>query len=399
MPTFKWTPYDSFYEQLGYQLQVYCDTDGNRKVYDTGYIPSSNASSHKYQRAGTYTGYCPIAPTNRVSESLKYEKHYHWMIRYFYSYKNSTIKTDWSNDTVETQQDFYTHPSGRYFLEVLSTSGGTTIPEPEVYFYNPGNLVSLKAISNAEYRFARWTGDIQNQIELNNNITILMDKNKSVKAHFCSKCGDVNGDQNISPADAQLAFDIYLGKVINPTVCQMENADVNCNGTKLNPWVETEDAREIFEKFLGKSELTCDCLAESRSISFQGIKSFIAKNIEISYFITDHNDRIIVPIFIENSKGVDAFGFDFMYPSEYLEFIALEKSDVLDAFHQVDANTIADGILRVGGYSSEPINNLSSVRLLTLIFRNIKHMEKSPSFKIINTVGDFINASVKKMGK
>jgi hypothetical protein len=160
--------------------------------------------------------------------------------------------------------------------------------------------------------------------------------------------------------------------------------------------VDPDDARRIFNKFIGGPEFPCDCSASSRPSSFRGSKSFIARYLEIGHFTTEDHDEVIVPIFIEHPEDVDAFGFDFIFPSEYLEFIALERSNILDAFHQVDSNMIADGVLRVGGYSSKPITTVSSGVLLTLVFRTIEGMKKPPSFDIHNTVGDFKGTSLKK---
>jgi hypothetical protein len=46
--------------------------------------------------------------------------------------------------------------------------------------------------------------------------TITMDRNKSLTATICAKCGEV-GDLKITPTDAQVAFDLFLGKIANPT--------------------------------------------------------------------------------------------------------------------------------------------------------------------------------------
>jgi len=85
-----------------------------------------------------------------------------------------------------------------------------------------------------------------------------VDRDKSISAMFCSNCGDVNGDLNITPLDAQEAFEIFLSKILNPTECQLENADVNCDGTKPAPLVNPRDAQAIFNKYLGKSEFSCN---------------------------------------------------------------------------------------------------------------------------------------------
>ncbi|MHA1328306.1 MAG: C39 family peptidase, partial [Promethearchaeota archaeon] len=109
-PTFEWTPWDSFYERLGYQLRVRCDSDGDKIVYDTGFVSDKNSTTHTYQ-PGAYTGFDSISESTRVSEPLEYGKHYHWHIRYYFqvplgdSYGN--FWASWSNDNPDAHQDFY----------------------------------------------------------------------------------------------------------------------------------------------------------------------------------------------------------------------------------------------------------------------------------------------------
>ena len=98
------------------------------------------------------------------------------------------------------------------------------------------------------YRFSLWSGDILNSEIYKDTTAVTIDRDKSLVAHFCTRCGDVNGDLNITPADAQRAFDIFLGKISNPTACEKENADVNCDGAKSFPRVTPGDAKAIFDK-------------------------------------------------------------------------------------------------------------------------------------------------------
>jgi len=84
-------------------------------------------------------------------------------------------------------------------------------------------------------------------------------------ANFCAKCGDVNGDLTLTPADAQAAFDIFLGKIPSPTACQKENADVNADGAKTSPRITPLDAQLIFNKYLGRNDLSSDCSGNSRT--------------------------------------------------------------------------------------------------------------------------------------
>jgi len=69
-------------------------------------------------------------------------------------------------------------------LTLLATSGGTTNPAPGTYAYNKQTAVSIEAIPANYYRFSGWTGNIPSGHEKDNPITITMDSDKSVTAHF-----------------------------------------------------------------------------------------------------------------------------------------------------------------------------------------------------------------------
>jgi hypothetical protein len=72
----------------------------------------------------------------------------------------------------------------------------------------------------------------------------------------CPVLGDVNGDGRKTPADAQRAFDIYLG-LLTPSACQAASADANCDGA-----VTPADAQAIFNDYIGALTLP-KCCAES----------------------------------------------------------------------------------------------------------------------------------------
>ena len=96
-------------------------------------------------------------------------------------------------------------------------AGGTTNPPPGDHSYAEGSTVQLSAVPYINYRFSQWWGDIAVTDTFRQNTAVVMDREKAASANFCVKCGDVNGDLAITPADAQAAFDIFLGRIANPT--------------------------------------------------------------------------------------------------------------------------------------------------------------------------------------
>jgi len=282
-------------------------------------------------------------------------------------------------------------------------AGGTTDPLPGNLSYSVGNSVQVEAIPNENYRFSKWTGDVSDSETYNKEVSITMDKDKSISAFFCTKCGDVTGDLSITPADSQAAFEIFLGIISNPTESEKENADVNCSGTKIEPSITPGDAQAIFEKFLGINELPCDCSGNSRSDSVLTMMRFIPMrqasdvNLIVNDVRVDQGGEVVVPIVVDDPFNIKAFGFDFIFPSEILEFVGVERSELMEDFYQVDANKIAEGVVRAGGYKREAIKSHDPRVLITLVFKVIgkdKSMGIS-SFSIVNTVDDIKNATVK----
>lgn len=220
------------------------------------------------------------------------------------------------------------------------------------------------------YRFSKWTGDVSNSDEYKEDISIMMDKDKSVSAFFCAKCGDANGDLNITPADARAAFDIYLCRISEPTECEKENADVNCDRSKESPNITPADAQAIFNKYLGRNELPCDCSCGSREASaLTKMKLASDVNLIIDDVKVYPGEEVYVPIIIDNPFNLKAYGFDLLFHSELLEFIGIDEASSYVEFEQIDANLIAFGVLRVGGYRKTSVEDHSPRVLISLIFK------------------------------
>jgi PKD repeat protein len=282
-------------------------------------------------------------------------------------------------------------------------SGGTITPSVGTHVFSLGARVQLRAKPNQGFRFARWTGDIGEEKIGHKNITIDLDRDKKINAAFCSQCGDVNGDLRLSPLDSQAVFDIFLGKIENATFCQSENADVNGDGSKTRPYISPADAQAIFVKYLGKGELPCDCSYLIRTTnpstqSIQGGFDFSQIPPQDIHLGLDQLRRVSeteihLPVMINNPHQIDAFGFDLVYPAEFLEFVGLAKTDMVKDFYQVDGNAVSEGVLRVGGYSSDPIMHQEGGELVLLIFKLVKKgVNGASDLYIKETFDDVVNA-------
>jgi len=291
-----------------------------------------------------------------------------------------------------------------------SGQGGSTNPDTGTYPYPAGNTAQVTALPTANYRFSKWTGDISGSDSYNSEITFNMDQDKSISALFCTQCGDVNGDLSITPADAQYVFEMFLGIISSATETQKENADVNCDGTAAEPNITPADAQAIFEKFLGISELPGDCSCRSRadasSTAFtQNNRSQTAPleiqpgtpNIQLTIDDIDARFKreITVPVRINNPFNIKSFGFDLAFDSGTLEFAGIEIGSLLNGFTMVDANEISEGVVRVGGFSSEPILTSSPSVLVRLKFRVSGRVKEPSPLSITNTVDDIKNAATR----
>jgi len=238
-----------------------------------------------------------------------------------------------------------------------------------------------------------------------------MDTDRSLSATFCTKCADVNGDLKITPADAQAAFDIYLKRISSPTWCELENADVNSSGTKLDPRVTPADAQSIFHRYLKKGGGSGDCSGNSRTAatSTQTAGPINAKLTIDNIAYTPGLD-ILVPIIIESPSEIAAFGFDLAFPSDALTFIGLETTELTKSYSLLDASVIAPAqptdqaqadagregtlVLRVGGYKADPDQIPSLGVLVVLIFKPTGQFIDPNATSIIAKYDDLQNASV-----
>ncbi len=305
------------------------------------------------------------------------------------------IVSGWSNGlTLQITQDTAT-----FDLSLSSATsaavpgeGGTINPPDGNYTYPSGSTVQLIASANQNYRFSKWTGDVNSAEAFRDDISVTLDQNKALTANFFTRCGDVNGDLQLSPGDAQQAFDIYLGRINNPTEAQRENADVNCDGTKTNPLVTPGDAHAIFLEFLEIEELPGDCSCESRAddVTQASVQrsTRIDNTLRIDNLIGMPGQQILVPVIIDKPFNIKSFGFDVVFPSEHMNFVGVARTELTSDFVQMDAFQITEGVVRAGGYRNEPISHLSSGTLLILIF-DIKASSPDGSLILItNPVDD-----------
>lgn len=194
-----------------------------------------------------------------------------------------------------------TNSSGQYSALVDYGWSGTVIPSKEGFTFNPtsrtySNLTSHQTSEDYE-------------ATLN-----------------CTKLGDVSGDGNITPSDAQLAFEIFLN-LVTPNDCQTSKADANCSGS-----ITPQDSQWIFESFLGSRILPDQCagiLSQDYSTNKSEKKERLLRAGEGK---TESRGIIVFPIYVNDTKGLKSFGMDLMYPDDKMEFVRVRRSELTQDF-------------------------------------------------------------------
>jgi len=211
----------------------------------------------------------------------------------------------------------------------------------------------------------------------------------------------VTGDLRITPADAQKAFDIYLKRLQNPTICELENADVNLSGTANEPKITPADAQMMFNKYLEKEDFppgNCSGNARTGATSSAvslGISQPGEVRLEIDEREAGLGKDLMVPILVDSSFPIRAFGFDLAFPSDILAYVGVERTDYTEQFDQIGANPITEGVVRAGGYSTQPLTAPSPAVMIILVFRVIGKVQAPTSISIINTCDDLHQAKIR----
>lgn len=205
---------------------------------------------------------------------------------------------------------------------------------------------------------------------------------------YSSPCplGDVNMDGNITPADALCAFQIYLnGGKPTPgsdcdTECALVAADANCNSV-----ITPEDALIIFRAYLdGKKTMECPIAMAKESA---GNKELVLNDIAVL-----PGEEVQVPIRVNNTLGLSAFGASLAYPADVLEYKGYERSDYTAEWLTIDVYEAESGFVRFGGFDPAAIPRSQETILLTLLFVGKEKASGSGNMTIIDPVDDLFAA-------
>ncbi|MFC2164310.1 cohesin domain-containing protein [Acidobacteriota bacterium] len=105
------------------------------------------------------------------------------------------------------------------------------------------------------------------------------------------------------------------------------------------------------------------------------------------------DSTVRVPVLINQSSGIQAFGMDFEFSHDKLEFAGVEPVGVAGDFLVVEGNLIDKGRMRFGGFNISPLVASPGSVLCELVFRM---KERGGIVKIVDLVDDIKNSIVVK---
>jgi hypothetical protein len=106
---------------------------------------------------------------------------------------------------------------------------------------------------------------------------------------------------------------------------------------------------------------------------------------------SDHD--ITVPIQIDDTSGITAFGLCMRYPADLLSYIAVSSGDLTESWEYLDAVETAPGILVIGGFHPIPILSEVQGNLIQLSFCIKPDVNGEGEFDITGLTDDLSGAN------
>jgi hypothetical protein len=228
----------------------------------------------------------------------------------------------------------------------------------------------------------------------------------------CPRLGDTNGDGNLTPGDAQAAFEIYLGK-LTPTLNQLTVSDANCScpcssqeHTAQNNCTTPGDAQWIFEHYLGRRTLPLCCAnyqCQTGSVKIQkeqdlgSIPVYENPEIYILPAVAHSGERLTVPVMVDNPGRIHYFGLELFYPQDLLEYEGLFASPLTQRFDYVTGEEEYPGVIKIEGEGEAGIVGEESGSLCVVVFRVREEIIGSAPFMLNSLSGEICRSDPDSM--
>ncbi|UCE19308.1 MAG: T9SS type A sorting domain-containing protein [Gemmatimonadota bacterium] len=199
----------------------------------------------------------------------------------------------------------------------------------------------------------------------------------------CADTGDVNAGGYISMQDAQCAFKRFilgdqtwthpdLQECVSLEWCGSAGsefrADANCDGS-----ITASDALCLAWRSLKGTWYdpqpgdNCGCLSSPKQVVTTNRSEHVT-SVKLGTVEGAVGQRVSVPIVMDNPRDLDAFGLELRYPDDLLEFVGVSKTPVTENWMVIEGAVTQEGILRVGGFHTEPLKMSGPVPVAELVF-------------------------------
>ncbi len=84
---------------------------------------------------------------------------------------------------------------------------------------------------------------------------------------------------------------------------------------------------------------------------------------------TEQGDTLVVPVHVTDAIGLKAFGLEISYTPDKMTFVGVQRTNLTENFVAVDGNDVGEGLLRIGGYAMNGIQDFDNGALVDLIFQ------------------------------
>jgi len=216
----------------------------------------------------------------------------------------------------------------------------------------------------------------------------------------CPRLGDVNGDGNVTPGDAQTAFEIFLGGV-SPNFYQLTTSDANCScpcnsmeHTEQNNCTTPADAQWIFEHYLGRRTLPLCCAdhqCAENTVTILGeasIPSYEKREAYALPAIGNSGERMMIPVMVNNPEGVRYFSLEMVYPEDLLEYVGFLASPLTQGFEYVKGEEEVQGVVKIEGKGEKGISEREAGSLGVVVFNAREGINGSAPVILNNLGGD-----------
>jgi hypothetical protein len=220
----------------------------------------------------------------------------------------------------------------------------------------------------------------------------------------CPRLGDVNDSDNVTPGDAQAAFEIYLGRT-QPTIAQLTVADANCScpcadkeHREENNCITPGDSQLIFEHYLGVRVLPICCAdftcGEGSALSLIDADgpSLVKRTVYPLPTIARSRENVMIPVMIDNPEGLRNFGLEMSYPQDLLEYTGTLAAPLTRGLMHVQGVVESPGVVRIEGSGDTGIASKEAGSLTVVIFRVRESVSGSAHIVLGSFVGDISEA-------